>query len=376
MSRLSVMMRDAQREFRQENMSRILSVAIMLGIVVLFRLPSTIIAAQEETQCSDENLKIAYISDYVNDKSDIYVTDMMGKDTQNLTQTIGYNRSPSWSPDGSQIAFTSLRDGNREIYIINTNGESLRNLTNNEAEDVYPKWSPDGLHIAFESTRNDNGSGNRQIYVVNVDGSDLTNLSNNSAHNYLSEWSPDGRKLAFASQQENGSQIAIVDLIQRSVVSIDAPDAQSEINAISWSSDNKYLAFGARTDADNTKQIIYTVDVEGQNLQQLTDETNMNVQPQWSPIGSEILFWSNRGGNLEILLADSNGGNLRDLTLHFGNDSGGIWSPTGIHIAFQTTREGNGNSLYVMDANGDNQHKVADQVLEFSYAWQPCPTKP
>ena len=70
-------------------------------------------------------------------------------DIRRLTDTSGNDSSPSWSPDGRSIAFTSDRDGNREIYVMDANGDNLRNLTNESSQDRHPSWSPDGLSIAF-----------------------------------------------------------------------------------------------------------------------------------------------------------------------------------------------------------------------------------
>ena len=59
-----------------------------------------------------------------------------------LTDNDATDVSPSWSPDGSRIAFASDRDGNPEIYVMNADGSGQTSLTNNLADDVYPSWSP------------------------------------------------------------------------------------------------------------------------------------------------------------------------------------------------------------------------------------------
>ncbi len=81
--------------------------------------------------------------------------------------------TPAWSPDGQQIAFASIRDGNDEIYVMNADGTGAdRAAPNNAAFDFEPAWSPDGQQIAFTSNRD----GNYEIYVMNADGTGQTRL--------------------------------------------------------------------------------------------------------------------------------------------------------------------------------------------------------
>ena len=72
--------------------------------------------------------------------------------------------SPTWSPDGKQIAITSRRDGNNEIYSMNADGSQPKRLTNNLNDDFAPAWSPDGTQIAISG----NKGGITDLYVVNV----------------------------------------------------------------------------------------------------------------------------------------------------------------------------------------------------------------
>ena len=107
-------------------------------------------------------------------------------------------RNPSWSPDGSQIAFDSDRDGNWEIYVMDADGSNPTNLTNNAADDQRPAWSPDGSKIAFHSNRDGNLD---EIYVMDADGSNPIRLTNNTDNDHCPSWSPDGSKIAFRSFQ-------------------------------------------------------------------------------------------------------------------------------------------------------------------------------
>ena len=65
-----------------------------------------------------------------------------GSGLLNLTNNPAFDERSRWSPDGTQIAFSSDRDGNTEIYVINVDGSGLRNLTNNPAIDIAPAWRP------------------------------------------------------------------------------------------------------------------------------------------------------------------------------------------------------------------------------------------
>ena len=113
-----------------------------------------------------------------------------------LTDDAFTNFSPSWSPDGRAIAFSSSRSGGRDIYRMSaTYGTSdlgtLVRLTTSDANDTNPAWSPDGRTIAFASDR----SGGNQIYVMSAfvgetDAANFHRITNDNANDNDPAWNP------------------------------------------------------------------------------------------------------------------------------------------------------------------------------------------
>ena len=75
-----------------------------------------------------------------------------GSELTQRTDDAADDGAPAWSPDGTQVAFHSSRDGNYEIYVMNADGTGITRLTDNPADDGAPAWSPDGTSIAFASS--------------------------------------------------------------------------------------------------------------------------------------------------------------------------------------------------------------------------------
>jgi dipeptidyl aminopeptidase/acylaminoacyl peptidase len=158
---------------------------------------------------SPDGTKIAFVSSR-DGNDEIYVMNADGSNQTRLTNNASFDWDPAWSPDGTKIAFGTTRDfpgitGNvgdgLEVYVMNADGGNPIRLTNNFRLDGQPSWSPDGTKIAFTTQRD----GLPLVYVMNPNGSNQVNITQSTTLDSADpEWSPDGTTIAFTSFNRAG----------------------------------------------------------------------------------------------------------------------------------------------------------------------------
>jgi len=117
-----------------------------------------------------------------------------------ITYGVGLQQEPTWSPDGTRIAYASDRAGNMDIWVQPIEGTSRRQLTTSPAHDSQPSWSPDGRSLVFRSERDGGG-----LYVVGADGLGERRVAE---FGYRPRWSPDGRTILFWNSDLGGGRLA------------------------------------------------------------------------------------------------------------------------------------------------------------------------
>jgi Tol biopolymer transport system component len=259
-----------------------------------------------------------------------------------LTSTAAWDVEPAWSPDSTKIAFSSNRSGNYDIWAMNADGTGLQNLTNDPAYDDKPVWSPDGTKIAIVSDR----SGNKDIWVANADGSgtpqqltDLTIIDTDQT------WSPDGSKIAFASDRSGNFDIWITNS-DGTGSPIKLTSSEADDREPAWSQ----FGIAFTSDRSGNKGIWMIEDINNPNPLRLTSSEAEDKEPCWAPIaiplsdGSNrplITFTSTRNGNQDIYVMDTDGiDQSKSLTDYTNTNCNPAWSPDGTKVAYASYKDG------------------------------------
>jgi TolB protein len=204
-----------------------------------------------------------------------------GSDPVNITNSPRYDAEGVYSPDGSLIAFTSLRDGDLEIYTMHPDGSHVKRLTATPGYDGGPFFSLDGKRIVYRASRptteeelsdytslldqNMIRPSRLEIYTMNVDGSNQRQLTNNGAANFAPYFHPNGKQIIFASNVADSS-------------------------------------------ASHRNFDLFLINDDGTGLQRITFNPTFDGFPMFSHDGKKLVFCSNRNnakrGETNVFIAD------------------------------------------------------------------------
>ena len=210
---------------------------------------------------------------------DIYVADLKGNMTQQLTNTPGYDAEATVSPKGDKIVFTSDRSGDLELWTMDIDGKNQKQITFGLGYDGGAFFSPDSKRLVFRASRPTSDADVKEykelllqglvapttmeIYTCNVDGSDLKQVTHLGKANWAPFFHPSGHKIIFSSNHHS----------------------------------QKGYDFQ-----------LFMINEDGTGLEQITKESKFNAFPMFSPDGKKLIFSSNRdnGGTRDtnLFIAD------------------------------------------------------------------------
>ncbi len=234
---------------------------------------SSIVLAPRFSPNGDRILFTSYASGF----PEIYLMNMGTLETRNLGQVPGtMTFAPRFSPDGSRAVFSLEKGGNTDLYSIDIGSGALSQLTNAPSIETSPSYSPDGSQIVFESDR----SGTQQIYVMPAGGGEGQRLSNGAGRYSTPVWSPRGDLIAFTKQNEGRFHIGVVrtDGSEERLLTASFLD-----EGPTWAPNGRVIMFTRQGAGAEGQPALYSVDVSGRNLRQVTTEGPAS-DPAWSPL--------------------------------------------------------------------------------------------
>lgn len=224
--------------------------------------------------------------------------------------------------------------------------------------------------------------GQTDLVIVPVDGSDLIRLTDSRMIEGDAEWSSDGTRVVFTGATGRMNDLFVVNIDGSGLVNITNTPEIGEGDA-SWSPDSRRIVFSAGTwtvykrPTGTSRAIdtmnIYTMNADGSDLRQLTDDSSKNYDPKFSRDGRSIAFASSRAGLPEIYVVNADGSNPRRITespegIYCDQPS---WSPGGVQIAY-TRHEGHLSDIYVSNADASRAFQITDTPeIESEPAWSP-----
>ena len=281
---------------------------------------------------SPDGMKITYQRDFSNGPVTGFANWVVGADGTGALQLTptdeGGDGRAEWSPDGTLLTFRHETDPHRipterswEIYTIAPDGTGLKRLTNNEIEDDEPTYSPDGSMIAFTrraATGDEFNPAPEEIWVMNSNGGNETQVTNDTFRDSEPQWAPVGNLIMYQSLRNGVNDLFVVDVTTGVVTQLTSAGLAARG---AWRPDGQKIVYSTGND-------IYTINPDGTGKQKLG--SNIGKYPSYSPDGTQILF--SGADEYTVRTIPAAGGSVRKLFGTRTDNAGGPfldWQPLG-----------------------------------------------
>jgi TolB protein len=265
---------------------------------------------------------------------------------------------------GKLLAYAATVGDNWDIFV--TDGDTETRLTTDPGDDLAPAWSPDGTRLAFLSVQD----GVTGLYVMQANGSGQTLLSPNAWRNGPPQWLPDGQQLSFITTEGDAR-------FDWRLINADGTGERTMRKFLTWPPELHWAPDGERiaflSYADQVGPIrdageIYTMQADGTNPIRLTGNAWHDRYPVWSPDGRRIAYFFDPANDYGLWVMNADGtGQHRVAETEYVQPV--AWSPDSQRLVYAA-----GRHLYIVTAYGTGLTQLpvpAGHELVQSPAWQP-----
>jgi Ca2+-binding RTX toxin-like protein len=232
---------------------------------------------------SPDGRRIAYSK--VGNDPDIFTIRPDGSDQREVTFSRGWDIDPTWSGDGSQIAFETNRNGNWDIFAVNANGSAPVQLTSSQLDDQDPAWSTSGkITYTVESANHSK----RDLWVMNADGSSKQQLTNAPNFSENPNWSPDGKWIVFESDRAEKGNLDIYKMHADGTGLTELTNSPALDALAAFSPDGKQIVFVSDRAAKDSRKL-FVMTASGGAQTRLIQGSGFSYQmvPDWQPISAK-----------------------------------------------------------------------------------------
>ena len=285
------------------------------------------------------NGRIAFASDR-DGEFEIFSILPDGNGLLKLTDNAVDDDDPSWSPDGSRIAF--VRTGAcvtscKAIWVMDADGTDATQLTtwSNAIQDTAPVWVSSTTLLYTSNRVPGGGLQPKEIWSVPVSGGAATKLTETQGASYMPDVSSDGASVVFASDRDGTGRLytMTVDGAAETVVPLAGADVPSKFaKDPSWVPGNDLFAFTGSDVLLATPPDLYVSTVEGSGSDLVYDPGKQPVYtPSWLPDGMRIVLAVDAGGanNLQVRIVNPSTGNVTTLASNAADERNPSWQPVG-----------------------------------------------
>lgn len=225
---------------------------------------------------SPDGKQIAYVS-FESSRSRIYIQNLSTGAREQLTNFPDSNGSPDWSPDGTKMAMVLSKDGSPDIYVMDLKTRALRKITTNSATETEPSWTPDGKSLIYTSDQS--GTFRPQIYQVNLETGFSERLTFDGTFNANATMLPDGKSMILIHRGEvrDDFNMAIMNLERGTIRTL----TDTSLDESATLAPNAHMVMYASKVGE--KGVLNVVSINGRVKYQLPAKDGDVRDPAWSP---------------------------------------------------------------------------------------------